>query len=72
MVRINFKLTGKEKIEYSLVEPETLDTVLQKCATGEGLILGGYIAVRKGTVIATSALIEDRDEIDVFPAISGG
>jgi len=72
MVKINFKLTGREKIEYSLVEPETLDTVLQKCTIEEGLKLGGYIAVRGGTVIATSTLIEDGDEIDVFPAISGG
>ena len=68
----NFRLTGRGKIQFSLSKPEKLDTVLHQCAAEGGIRLGGYIAVRKGTVIASSNLIEDGDEIDIFPAISGG
>ena len=72
MVTFNFRLTERGKVEFPLARPETLDTVLQQCATGEGIILGGYIAVREGTVITAKNLIADGDVIDVFPAISGG
>jgi molybdopterin converting factor small subunit len=72
VVTFNFKLTARGKVQFLLAEPEPLDTVLQQCAAAEGLRLGGYIAVRKGTVVAADDLIEDGDDIDVFPAISGG
>ncbi|MBW2683360.1 MAG: hypothetical protein JRC69_07350 [Deltaproteobacteria bacterium] len=72
MVTFNFRLTGRGKIQFPLPKSEKLDTVLHQCAAVEGIRLGGYIAVRKGTVIAASNLIADGEEIDIFPAISGG
>jgi len=71
-VTFNFRLTERGKVDYPISRPETLDTVLQQCAAGEGITLGGYIAVRKGTVITAGDLIAEGDVVDVFPAISGG
>jgi molybdopterin converting factor small subunit len=72
VVTFNFRLTGRGKIQFPLPKSEKLDTVLHQCAAEEGIRLGGYIAVRKGTVIAANNLIADGDKIDIFPAISGG
>lgn len=72
MVTFNFRLTERGKVDYPLSTPETLEIVLQKCADGEGITLGGYIAVRSGKVITAGDLISESDVVDVFPAISGG
>jgi molybdopterin converting factor small subunit len=72
MVIVNFKLTDIGRIETSLGKPETLATVLQQCRRQSGIELGGIIAVRCGQVITINDLVRDGDEIDVFPAISGG
>jgi molybdopterin converting factor small subunit len=72
MVTVNFKLTDIGRIEISLPRQETLATVLQQCRRQSGIDLGGIIAVRCGQVISRNALVQDGDEIDVFPAISGG
>lgn len=72
MVSINFKLTDIGRIEVPLEKRETLATVLQQCAAQAGRELGGIIAIRAGRVLKESDLVEDFDEIDVFPAISGG
>lgn len=72
MVSINFKLTDIGRIEVCLEKRETLVTVLQQCAAQAGVELGGTIAIRGGRVLKESDLVEDLDEIDVFPAISGG
>lgn len=72
MVTVNFKLTDIGRIEIALVKQETLATVLQQCRRQSGIELGGIIAVRCGKVITKNDLVQDGDEIDVFPAISGG
>ena len=72
MVTFNFRLTERGKVQFPLSAPKTLDIILQQCAAEEGITLGGYIAVRKGKVITAENLIADGDDIDVFPAISGG
>ena len=72
MVTVNFKLTDIGRIEIALVKQETLATVLQQCRRQAGIELGGIIAVRCGKVITKNDLVQDGDEIDVFPAISGG
>lgn len=72
MVTVNFKLTDIGRIEIALVKQETLATVLQQCRRQSGIELGGIIAVRCGKVITKNDLVRDGDEIDVFPAISGG
>lgn len=72
MVTVNFKLTDIGRIEIPLGTQETLATVLQQCRRQSGIELGGIIAVRCGKVITKNDLVQDGDEIDVFPAISGG
>ncbi len=72
MVTVNFKLTDIGRIEISLRRQETLATVLQQCRRQSGIDLGAIIAVRCGQVISRNDLVQDGDEIDVFPAISGG
>ncbi|MGB3213120.1 MAG: hypothetical protein WBB19_20625 [Desulforhopalus sp.] len=72
MVSVNFKLTDIGRIEVSLGKHEPLSTVIQRCAAQAGIDLGGIIAIRRGKVLKKSDLVEDRDEIDVFPALSGG
>lgn len=72
MVGVNFKLTDIGRIEVGLEKAETLATVLQQCTAQAGIELGGIIAIREGKVLKKTDLVENRDEIDVFPAISGG
>ena len=72
MVSINFKLSDVGRIELYIDNPEPLEKVLQQCSTREGLELGHIIAIRNGSVIKGSDLVENGDAIDVFPAISGG
>lgn len=72
MVGVNFKLTDIGRIVVSLEKDQTLATVLQQCTGQAGIELGGIIAIRQGKVLKESDLVEDGDEIDVFPAISGG
>lgn len=72
MVNVNFKLTDIGRIVVSLEKDETLAKVLQQCTDQTGIELGGIIAIRKGTVLKGSDMVQDGDEIDVFPAISGG
>jgi len=72
MVVINFKLTDVGRVELAIVKPEKLESVLRICAAKSGLELAGIIAIRKSRVIKGNDVVEDGDEIDVFPAISGG
>jgi molybdopterin converting factor small subunit len=72
MVVVNFKLTDVGRVELVIVKPEKLESVLRKCTAKSGLELGGIIAIRKSRVIKGNDVVEDGDEIDVFPAISGG
>lgn len=48
----------------------------QLCSTLTGIELGGIIAIRNGKghgkVIKENTVVEDGDEIDIFPAIFGG
>jgi hypothetical protein len=72
MVRVTFKLTEVGRIELDLPTPLLFQDVLQHCAARTGYTPGGYIAVRKGKVVSLGDMIEEGDEIDVFPALSGG
>lgn len=72
MVSVHFKLSEAGSVSLSLGEATTCDDVLQECAAKAGVELGGYIAIRNQKVISPSTLIHGDDEIDVFPAISGG
>ncbi|MBU1566139.1 MAG: MoaD/ThiS family protein [Proteobacteria bacterium] len=72
MVRVTFKLTEVGRVELDLPTPLLFREVLQHCVTRTGYTPGGYIAVRKGKVVSAGDMIEDGDEIDIFPALSGG
>jgi len=72
MVTIIFKLTEAGRVELDLPAPLPLAEVLQRCAARTGYTPGGYIAVRKGKVVTGRDMVEDRDHIDIFPALSGG
>ena len=72
MVTINFKLTNKDKVVLEINAPEKLSQLLPIAAQKAGVTLGGFIAIRNGKVITKKDLIETCDEINIFPAISGG
>ena len=72
MVVVNFKLTDVGRVELEIAKPEKFETLLRKCATKAGLELGGVIAIKNSKVITGDDMVTDGDEIDVFPAISGG
>ena len=72
MVRVTFKLTEVGRIELDLPTPLLFKEVLQHCVVRTGYTPGGYIAVRKGKVVSLGDMVEEGDEIDIFPALSGG
>ncbi|BCL61296.1 hypothetical protein DGMP_19890 [Desulfomarina profundi] len=72
MVKLNFKLTERGEVEIPLSEPQCLQTVLDRYNAEKGIDAGGYIAVCRGKVVPGDQLVHDGDEIDIFPAISGG
>ncbi len=72
MVRVTFKLTEVGRIELDLPTPLLFKEVLRHCIARTGYIPGGYIAVRKGKVVNLGDMVEKGDEIDIFPALSGG
>lgn len=72
MVIINFKLTNADKVTLEISDPEKLSQLLPIAAQKAGVKLGGFIAIRNGKVITKKHLIKTCDEINIFPAISGG
>jgi sulfur carrier protein ThiS len=72
MVIINFKLTDVGRVEVAVEKQQTLEMILLECSRLTGREPGGVIAIRQGKVITRTSIVEDGDEIDVFPAISGG
>ena len=72
MVVVTFKLSEVGRVELTLNGPERWETVLKRCSATSGIDPGSVIAVRRGTVLGKDDLIKDGDNVDVFPAISGG
>jgi sulfur carrier protein ThiS len=72
MVIINFKMTDIGRVEVAVEKQQPLASILLQCSKMTGIKIGGVIAVRQGQVITKSSIVEDGDEIDIFPAISGG
>ena len=72
MVAVTFRLSETGRVEFPLQEEEPWAAVLQRCRIETGVDPGAVIAVRRGTVLNKDDRIEDGDEVDVFPAISGG
>lgn len=72
MVTVTFRLSGIPAVSLDLDSPTPLAEVVRLGAQTGGLRLGGYIAVRRGQVLAADAVISGEDEIEIFPALSGG
>lgn len=72
MVIVNFKLTDIGRLEIDVAEPQTLAYLLQQVGRRAGLDPDSVIAICRGKVLSKDSLVENGDEIDVFPAISGG
>lgn len=69
---MNFRLSEAGKVEVEIDEPQPLAAVLDKAAIIAGIELGGVIAVCNGQAITLTTQVNKHDNIDVFPAISGG
>lgn len=72
MVTVIFRLSEVGRVELTLSVSERWESVLQRCRVQTGVDPGAVIAVRRGTVLGKDDLVEDGDDVDVFPAISGG
>ena len=72
MIIVTFRLSEAGRVEIPLAGPEKWGALVNRCAARAGVELGGILAVRNGTLLLGHDLVEDGDEIDVFPAISGG
>ncbi len=72
MVKVTFKLSDTDTVNLELKEPTKLEDVLKISAELVGIELGGFIAIRSGTVITSDHLVDLNDAIDIYPAISGG
>ena len=72
MVTIHFKLQDIKSIQIAIDGPQTFAAILQHCLPNTGFEPDGLIAVRNNRIISKADWVEDLDEIDVFPALSGG
>ena len=72
MVTVNFKLQDRESVKLAVDQPQRLEQILARCSDQSAIAWGGFIAVRNNAIITGSDWVEDLDEIDIFPALSGG
>jgi sulfur carrier protein ThiS len=72
MVTVTFKLSDLGTVSLEIDEPVPFSTVLHLCAQKTGAEIGGVIAVRNGRLISQKDLVHSNDQVDVFPALSGG
>ena len=72
MVIIRFRLTDADEVRIDAATSRPLKEVLGQGASLAGIEIGSIIAVRNGEVITLETMVKNGDEIEVFPAISGG
>jgi len=72
MVTLTFKLSEIGTVSLDVDESVPFSRVLQLCAQKTGVEIGGVIAVRNGRLISGKDLVHSGDQVDVFPALSGG
>ena len=72
MVIVNFRLSEIGRVVISLNDSEKWETLVQRCAARSAIELGTILAVRRGRLLQGDDLVADGDEIEVFPALSGG
>lgn len=72
MVTVVFKLSEIGTVSLDIDEPVPFSRVLQLCAQKTASDIGGVIGVRGGRLVSQDDLVHNGDQVDVFPAISGG
>ncbi len=72
MVTIHFKLFDAGTIQLEIDKPTRFNELLKRCPLHLDEKKGGFIAVRNHSIITGNELVSDSDEIEVFPALSGG
>ncbi len=72
MVKVNFKLSDLKPLEIQIDKPETLAHVLALCREKTSMDIGEFISIKNSRVITLDQIVKNNDEIDIFPAISGG
>ncbi len=75
MVTLRFKLMDIGLREVRIAGPLSFAEILQLAqseSVGSCLTCNDIIAVRKNRIVRGDDLVEDGDEVDIFPAISGG
>jgi len=72
VVMIHFKMSLLGRVSVTLAEPESWADVLVRCPGNIDSTPDNVIAVRRGSILSPDDMIEKNDEIDVFPALSGG
>jgi molybdopterin converting factor small subunit len=72
MVVVNFKLSALGRVETALQGVQTWRELLLHSSASDTLTPEGVIALRRNQILSPGDLVRDGDEIDVFPALSGG
>jgi hypothetical protein len=72
VVILHFKLSPLGRIDLNLTAPLSLTDLLARAADQNGVKIGGTMVVRRGRLLGQGDLIYDGDELEIYPALSGG
>jgi len=72
VVILHFKLSPLDRVDLNLASPLPLTDLLDLAVDQNGVKIGGTMVVRRGKLLAEDELIYDGDELDIYPALSGG
>jgi molybdopterin converting factor small subunit len=72
VVILYFKLSQVGRVDLKLAAPLSLTDLLARAADQNGIKIGGTMVVRRGRLLGQDDLIYDGDELDIYPALSGG
>lgn len=72
MVILDFRLSQVGRVDFSLAVPLPLSELLARAAAENGAKIGGTMVIRRGRLLGQEDLIYDGDELDIYPALSGG
>jgi molybdopterin converting factor small subunit len=72
VVILNFKLSPLGRVDLNLTAPLSLTDLLTRAADQNGVKIGGTMVVRRGRLLGLDELIYDGDELEIYPALSGG
>ncbi|MEE4134740.1 MAG: hypothetical protein V2I32_01575 [Desulforhopalus sp.] len=72
MVILHFKLSPLGRVDLNLAAPLALTDLLSRAVEQKDVKIGGTMVVRRGRLLGEDELIYDGDELDIYPALSGG